>query len=97
MYLYSPSAISPQLFPFYKNGTLQNQLKVLKKFPSFYTREEGLEVGKEISLEEIQKVLFRFSKDENPIPNGWTIELFLAFFDIMGKDLLEVAEFSLKE
>ena len=56
-----------------------------------------MEVGKEISFEEIQKVLSKFFKDKIPSPNGWTIELFLDFFDIMGKGLLDVAELSRKE
>jgi len=33
-----------------------------------------------------------FKKDKNPGPNGWTIEFYLAFFDVIGKDLLHVIE-----
>ena len=68
-----------------------NQLMVLEQFPSLFTREEGLDLGKEINLEEIKKFLQNFAKDKSLGLDGWTVELFLAFFDILGKDLLEVA------
>ena len=41
--------------------------------------------------------MHKFAKDKSPSPDGWTVEFFLAFFDILGKDLLEVAGFSRKK
>ena len=41
---------------------IDNQLKVLENFPSFFTQEEGREVGEEISLEEVQKVCLNFQR-----------------------------------
>jgi hypothetical protein len=29
-------------------------------------------------------------KDKSPSPNGWTIELFIYFLDLLGKDMLWV-------
>ena len=48
-------------------------------------------------MDEIHIVLHKFAKDKSLGPDGWTIEFFLAFFDILGKDLLEVVEFSRKK
>jgi hypothetical protein len=45
-----------------------------------------------VTLNEVEDILKSFAKDKSPGPDGWTMELFLAFFDIMGKDLLEVIE-----
>ena len=33
-----------------------------------------------------------FSKDKSPGPDGWTIEFYLHFFDLVGPDLLELVE-----
>lgn len=45
-----------------------------------------------ITLNEIKTVLEGFSLSKIPGPNGWTIEFFLSFFDLVGWDLLVVAE-----
>ena len=51
-------------------------------------------MGKKISIDEVQKVLSKFSKDKSPRPDGWTVDFFLDLFDILGKYLLDVAELS---
>jgi hypothetical protein len=33
-----------------------------------------------------------FSKDKSPGPDGWTVEFYLHFFDLVGPDLLELVE-----
>ena len=68
-------------------------MKVIEHYPSFFSKEEGLEVGREITLAEIQKALSRFSKYKSTGTDGWNVELFLVVFDIMGENLLEVVEF----
>eukprot|EP00253_Pinus_taeda_P019663 PITA_19663 len=45
-----------------------------------------------ISEDELHKVLKAFSKDKCPGPNGWTIEFFLSFFEIIKQDLLHMIE-----
>ena len=80
-----------------KKSLIGNQLKVLEHFPSFFTKEEGLELGKEITIDEVQKVLSKFSKDKILGPDGWSVDFFLDFFDILGKYLLDVAELSRKK
>ena len=59
-----------------KKSLIGNQLKVLEHFPSFFTKEEGLELGKEITIDEVQKVLSKFSKDKSPGLDGWSIDFF---------------------
>jgi len=41
-------------------------------------------IYKEVSLQEIEKVLKSFAKDKSPGPDGWIVELFLAFFLLNG-------------
>jgi hypothetical protein len=37
-----------------------------------------------------------FKKTKSPGLDGWPIELFIGFFDLIGKDILEVVEESRK-
>jgi hypothetical protein len=47
---------------------------------------------KPVDLQELQKVLFKFKIDKSPGPDGWTVECFKDFFDIVGEDLLGMVE-----
>ena len=51
-----------------------------------------MELIKEVSEEEIKETLLSFQKDKCPGPNGWKIEFFLAGYDIIGPDLLQLVE-----
>jgi hypothetical protein len=33
-----------------------------------------------------------FKKEKSPRPDGWSVELYLHFFDLMGEDLLALVE-----
>ena len=43
---------------------------------------------------EIDAALKSFKRDKIPWPDGWAVKFFLAFFDILGKDLLDAVECS---
>jgi len=45
-----------------------------------------------ITKEELLYVMSSFKKDRSLGLDGWTIELFLDFFDLLGEDLLQVVE-----
>jgi hypothetical protein len=47
---------------------------------------------KPCSKDEIFEVLRGFTKDKSPGPDGWTVEFFLHFYDLIVDDLLEVVE-----
>lgn len=40
----------------------------------------------------MEYVLRSFVKDKSLGPDGWTMELFLYFFDLMGEDLVNMVE-----
>ena len=48
----------------------------------------------EVSLEEIDFALKCFKKDQSLGPNGWPVEFFLFFFDLVKMDLLRAIELS---
>jgi hypothetical protein len=40
----------------------------------------------------LSSILKAFSKDKSPGPDGWTVEFFLHFFELVGEDLLGMVE-----
>lgn len=45
-----------------------------------------------VTMEELSLVLKGFAKDKSPGPNGWIVEFFLYFFDLVGLYLLAMVE-----
>ena len=46
----------------------------------------------EIKKKELLAVMKTFRKDKSPSLDGWTIEFFLAFFYLLGDDILKMEE-----
>lgn len=40
----------------------------------------------------LEVVLKWFENDKSPSPDGWPMEFYLAFFDLIGHDLLKVID-----
>ena len=51
-----------------------------------------MELMEEVSEEELKATLNNFQKDKSPGPDGWTVEFFLAGYDTIGPDLLQLVE-----
>jgi len=51
----------------------------------------------EVLKEEVKEVLPSFQKNKIPGPDGWTIEFFLFFYDMICRDILSVVEESHRE
>ena len=45
-----------------------------------------------VMIQELEGTLKWFKKDKSPGPDGWPLEFYLAFFDLLSGDLLEVIE-----
>jgi hypothetical protein len=45
-----------------------------------------------VTLEELKSILFQLKKDKSLGPNGWTVEFFIFFFDLVGEYLLDMVE-----
>ena len=71
------------------SNNIEAQLKVLWNYPRFFNNEEGSNVGEIVSLEDIERILKKFSKSKSLGLDGWTIEFFLYFFDVVGKELFD--------
>lgn len=47
---------------------------------------------REVSLEELEATLKWLKKDKSPGLDGWTVEFYLALFEVLGTDLLRLIE-----
>jgi hypothetical protein len=74
------------------NLSIINQLNVVRRYPRFFSDEETRTMDSQVTLDEIKKVLEDFEKSKSPGPDGWTVEFFLEFFDILGETLRGAVE-----
>lgn len=61
-------------------------------FPSFVGQEDVEDLIQLVTKQELESTLKWFKKDKSPGPDGWPVEFYLAFYDLLGEDLLEVIE-----
>jgi hypothetical protein len=61
-------------------------------YPSFVDAEKNRELFEEVSEPELKETLHSFQKDKSPGPDGWPIEFYLGFYELLGADLLQVVE-----
>jgi hypothetical protein len=81
--------------PFYKasiNPDTFEQCKLADLFPQMVNEEDSRSLYRPVTIEELKSVLFHFKKEKSPGPDGWTIEFFIFFFDLVGEDLLAFVE-----
>ena len=69
----------------------------MKHYSRFFSQEERNMVGSKVILEEVNSVLKIFSKEKIPGTDGYSSEFFLCFLDILGKYLLDIAEYGGKK
>jgi hypothetical protein len=79
---------------FSENGqnVIEDQINLVRLFTNIVTEEDVHILEKAVSKEEIIEVLRGFARDKSPRPDGWTVEFFFKFFDLVGQDLLEMVE-----
>jgi hypothetical protein len=68
------------------------QVIVMESYPQMITEEEAGNLFTSVSLEEVKVVLLSSKKEKIPGPDGWTVELFTFFFDLVGEDVLAMVE-----
>jgi hypothetical protein len=67
-------------------------LRVISLFPRLVNEEDNERMFMSVTKEELLYVLSTFKKDRSLGLDGWTVEFFLDFFDLLGEDLLQVVE-----
>ena len=78
----------------YKQTYLLSQLKVFMLSPLMIPSEEAHGRVDLVSFLEIEGALKSFKKDKSLGLDGWHVEFFLHFFELVGKDLLSVVDYA---
>jgi len=73
-------------------SNLADIINVAGHFPKFVNEDEVEEIYTPMMTGELEGTLKWFKKDKSLGPDGWTIEFYLAFYDLLGEDLLKVVE-----
>lgn len=71
---------------------LPDIINVENHFPRFVEEDDIEALNDPVTMQELEGILKWFKKDKSPGPDGWTIEFYLAFFEVLGRDLLVVVE-----
>eukprot|EP00253_Pinus_taeda_P004149 PITA_04149 len=72
--------------------TIAEVIKTAQCFPKYVEEEEVEDHHGPVSKEEVESVIKSMAKEKSLGPDGWTIELFLHFFDLIGAEITEVVE-----
>jgi hypothetical protein len=67
-------------------------VKVARLFPHFVEDDEQESLMKEVYEQELLVVMRTFQKGKSLGHDGWSIEFYLGFFDLLGNDILKVVE-----
>jgi hypothetical protein len=100
--LYGQQALKEGAVEYFKQlGTTtgilnEDQTSVANLYPPMVTEAEAQSMDQPCKLEDLKKILKAFACDKSPSPDGWTVEFFLYFFDLVGADLLGMVEESRK-
>jgi hypothetical protein len=81
-----------KLFKGDRTTNLVDIIKLALYFPSFVDEENNQNLFAEVTESELKDTMQSFQKDKSPGPDGWNIEFYLGFFDLLGKDILKVVE-----
>lgn len=75
-----------------RDTNLVEIIRVAQLFPRYVELEDEEYLVRDVTLDELEATLKWFSKDKSPRPDGWTVEFFLSFFEVIGSDLLSAVE-----
>ena len=67
-------------------------MQITQSFNRFVELEQEDDLNALVSKEELEGVLKWFKKDKSAGPDGWPIEFFIHFFELMNNDLLIMIE-----
>eukprot|EP00253_Pinus_taeda_P002680 PITA_02680 len=67
-------------------------MRTTQIFPRFIEENEAEELSIPVTKEEVEAAMRNMAKDKSPGPDGWTVELFIHFFDQIGSEITEVVE-----
>lgn len=83
---------SKKLFKEPPGATLVDIIRIVGHFPRFAELDTEEDFIKPFTMGELEGTFKWFKKDKSSGPDGWSVEFYLAFFDIIGPDLIKMIE-----
>eukprot|EP00253_Pinus_taeda_P013898 PITA_13898 len=79
---------------FKDNGeiTIAEAIQTAQSFHRYVEEEEADSLMEPVSKEEVEGVIKSMAKEKSPGPDGWSVELFLHFFEQIGEEITKVVE-----
>jgi len=74
------------------SSIIEEQLNLLKVFPRLALDGDNLRMGLSVTLHEIEVVLKACAKEKSLGPDGWMVEFFIGFWDLIGTEVLELVK-----
>ena len=80
------------LFTEHSQGGSPEEVQVLSCIPALVTEDMNQQLMRDISIEELEGVVFNMKKGKAPRPDGFPVEFYQEFWDIIKFDLLAVVQ-----
>eukprot|EP00253_Pinus_taeda_P033133 PITA_33133 len=80
------------LFSDSREATIAKVIRTFQCFPRFVEEDEAEDLSAPVTKDEVEAAMKLMVKEKSPGPDGWTIELFLFFFDQIGSEITDVVE-----
>jgi len=61
-------------------------------FPTMFDEDKNKELWQPVFEEELLLIMKSFKKEKSPGPDGWPIEFFIHFYELIKNDLLAMVE-----
>lgn len=81
-----------RLFKAPPGENLTEIIRVAGHFPRYVEQDIGEGLLNSVTMGELEAIIKWFKRDNNPRLDGWSIEFYIAFFDIIGQELLQIIE-----
>ena len=84
-----------QIFKDDNKTCLLEHLNVISLYPVMISPADASWFTQPVSLSEVDFSLHSFKKDRSSGPDGWPVEFYLHFFDLLGEELLSAVDFTM--
>lgn len=75
-----------------REASIADILRIFEVFPRFVEAKEATTLNEPVMLREVEVALKCFKRDKSLGPDGWPMEFYIKFLDIIGLGLLLAIE-----
>eukprot|EP00253_Pinus_taeda_P031123 PITA_31123 len=80
------------LYKQHPGSSIADIINIVGHFPKFLNEDESEALFDPVTPRELESTLKWFKREKSPGLDGWTIEFYITFYDLLSNDLLRVVE-----